>query len=66
MWQDGKNNPPLIIFSAKVLRKTCWECKKIGEQFRMTYKFQNGEKKLVKAILDGHGFKEVIYSINYF
>ena len=25
----------------------------------MTYKFQNGEKKLVKAILDGHGFKEV-------
>ena len=25
----------------------------------MTYKFQNGEKKLVKAILDGHGFREV-------
>jgi tubulin polyglutamylase TTLL5 len=24
----------------------------------MTYKFQNGEKKLVKSILDGHGFKE--------
>lgn len=30
MWQDGKNSPPLILFSAKVLRKTCWECKKIG------------------------------------
>ena len=24
----------------------------------MTYKFQNGDKKLVKSILDGHGFKE--------
>ncbi len=29
----------------------------------MTYKFQHGEKKLVKAILDGHGFKEVLKKI---
>jgi hypothetical protein len=49
----------MIIFNPKVVRKIYWECKKIGEQYRLTYKFQHGEKKLVKAILDGHGFREV-------
>lgn len=58
IWPDGKNNPPVILFNPKVLRKTFWECKKIGEHYRLTYKFSNGEKKLIKAILDGHGFRE--------
>ena len=58
IWPDGKNNPPVIIFNPKVLRKTFYECKKIGEHYRLTYKFSNGEKKLIKAILDGHGFRE--------
>jgi hypothetical protein len=30
MWPDGKSNPPIVLFSPKVLRKTFWECKKIG------------------------------------
>ncbi len=30
IWPNGKNSAPLINFSAKVVRKTCWECKKIG------------------------------------
>ncbi|CAF0757749.1 unnamed protein product [Brachionus calyciflorus] len=58
-WPNGKNNLPLIIFRAKVLRKTYWECKKIGENYRLTFKFIHGERKLVKAILEGHGFREV-------
>lgn len=58
IYTDGKNNPPIILFHPKVLRKTFWECKKIGEQYRLTYKFANGEKKLIKALLDGHGFRE--------
>jgi tubulin polyglutamylase TTLL5 len=57
-WINGKNNPPIIIFSPKVLKKTLWEYKKIGEQYRLTYKFHQGEKKLIKALLDGHGFRE--------
>ncbi len=58
IWPDGKNNPPLILFTPKVLRKTFWECKKIGEHYRLTYKFSNGEKKLIKHLLEGHGFRE--------
>jgi hypothetical protein len=30
------------------------------EQYRLTFKFQNGDRKLVRAILEGHGFREVI------
>jgi hypothetical protein len=30
IWPNGKNSAPIIIFSSKVVRKTCWECKKIG------------------------------------
>jgi len=33
IWPNGKNSAPLIHFSAKVVRKTCWECKKIGGIF---------------------------------
>jgi tubulin polyglutamylase TTLL5 len=52
-------NLPIVLFNPKVVRKTCWECKKVGEQYRLTYKFMHGERKLVKALLDGHGFREV-------
>ncbi len=58
LWPDGKSSPPIILFHPKVLRKHFWECKKIGEQYRLTYKFANGEKKLIKALLEGHGFRE--------
>lgn len=30
LWPDGKSNLPVILFCPKVLRKTYWECKKIG------------------------------------
>lgn len=30
LWPNGRSNAPIILFSPKVIRKTCWECKKIG------------------------------------
>jgi hypothetical protein len=30
LWPNGRNNLPLIVFLPKVVRKTYWECKKIG------------------------------------
>ena len=36
------------------------------EQYRLTYKFSHGEKKLIKAILEGHGFREVLILSEYY
>ncbi len=58
MLANGRSNVPIIIFSPKILKKANWECRKIGEQYHLTYKFINGEKKLIKAILEGYGFRE--------
>ncbi|RNA41182.1 tubulin polyglutamylase TTLL5-like isoform X1 [Brachionus plicatilis] len=59
IWPNGKNSLPLILFRAKVLRKNFWECKKVGETYRLSFKFLHGERKLVKSLLEGHGFREV-------
>lgn len=30
LWPNGRSNLPLIVFNPKVVRKTCWDCRKIG------------------------------------
>ena len=33
LWPNGKTSLPVIAFNPKVVRKTVWECKKIGGIF---------------------------------
>lgn len=59
IWPLGRNNPAMLIFSPEVVLKNHNESRKLGEQFHLGFKFLGGERKLIKTILDGHGFKEV-------
>lgn len=39
LWPNGKSNLPIVLFSPKVVRKTFWECKKVGGRFIFLYDF---------------------------
>ena len=49
----------MIHFSPKVVYQRCLEAEQIGEKFSLTFKFIKNETKLIRNILEGHGFREV-------
>ena len=49
----------VVDFNHKVVYQRCSNEKKFGEKFHLTYKFIKNETKLVKKILDGHGFEQL-------
>ncbi len=53
-------------FNSKVVYKKCYEEKKLGEKYNLTYKFPKNETKLIKKILQGHGFEQVSSSSSLF
>jgi len=64
---DSNSKEKLIIkFNPKILYQKCSEIKKLGEKFHLTYKFVNNETKLIRKILEGHGFSEVSSSSSTF
>lgn len=55
----GSKRTPIIQFSPKVVYGRCPEARKIGEKHCLTFKFVKNETKLIRNILEGHGFREV-------
>jgi len=55
----GSKRIPIIQFSPKVVYGRCPEAKKIGEKHSLSFKFVKNETKLIRSILEGHGFREV-------
>ncbi len=55
----GSKRVPIIQFSPKVVYGRCPEARKIGEKHSLTFKFVKNETKLIRNILEGHGFREV-------
>jgi hypothetical protein len=55
----GTKRVPIIQFSPKVVYGRCPEARKIGEKHSLTFKFIKSETKLIRNILEGHGFREV-------
>ncbi|CAF1013286.1 unnamed protein product [Adineta steineri] len=55
----GLKRTPIIQFSPKVVYGRCPEAKKIGEKHSLTFKFVKNDTKLIRNILEGHGFREV-------
>lgn len=54
------NREKLVVnFNSKVVYQKCFEEKKFGEKHHLTYKFVKFETKLIKKILDGHGFEQL-------
>ncbi len=55
----GSKRVPIIQFSPKVVYGRCPEARKIGEKHALTFKFVKNETKLIRNMLEGHGFREV-------
>ncbi|CAF3084695.1 unnamed protein product [Rotaria sp. Silwood2] len=55
----GSKRISIIQFSPKVVCGRCPEARKIGEKHCLTFKFVKNETKLIRNILEGHGFREV-------
>lgn len=55
----GSKRTAIIQFSPKVVYGRCPEAQKIGEKHCLTFKFVKNETKLIRNILEGHGFREV-------
>ncbi|CAF1277351.1 unnamed protein product [Rotaria sp. Silwood1] len=55
----GSKRLAIIQFSPKVVYGRCPEARKIGEKHCLTFKFVKNETKLIRNILEGHGFREV-------
>ncbi|CAF0886363.1 unnamed protein product [Didymodactylos carnosus] len=55
----GTKRTPILLFSPKVVYGRCPEAEKIGEKYCLSFKFVKNEAKLLRSILEGHGFKEV-------
>jgi hypothetical protein len=55
----GSKRAAIIQFSPKVVYDRCPEARKIGEKHSLAFKFVKNETKLIRNILEGHGFREV-------
>ncbi|CAF4264552.1 unnamed protein product [Rotaria socialis] len=55
----GSKRVAIIQFSPKVVYGRCPEARKIGEKHSLSFKFVKNETKLIRNILEGHGFREV-------
>ncbi|UJR16394.1 hypothetical protein I4U23_003297 [Adineta vaga] len=55
----GSTRAPMIQFYPKVVYGRCPQARKIGEKHSLTFKFVKNEIKLIRNILEGHGFREV-------
>jgi tubulin polyglutamylase TTLL5 len=49
----------IIKFNPQVVYKKNLETKQIGKKYNLTYKFIKNETKLIRKILEGHGFEQV-------
>ncbi|ESO84501.1 hypothetical protein LOTGIDRAFT_132183, partial [Lottia gigantea] len=55
----GKKNPVMIFKSETILNKKYMNMKTVGERYHMAYKFTNSECKIIRNILQSHGFHEI-------
>ena len=55
----GSKRCSIVQFSPNVVYGRSVEAKKIGEKHCLTFKFVKNETKLIRTILEGHGFREV-------
>jgi tubulin polyglutamylase TTLL5 len=56
----------IVKFSPKVVYKRCLEAKQLGQKYHLTYKFVKNDTKLIKKLLEGHGFEEIHSSNSLF
>lgn len=55
----GSKRISILQFSPRVVYGRCPEAEQIGEKHGLTFKFVKNETKLIRNILEGHGFREV-------
>lgn len=55
----GSKRSSIVQFSPRVVYGRCPEAEQIGEKYGLTFKFVKNETKLIRNILEGHGFREV-------
>ena len=55
----GSERPLIIQFSPEVVYRRSYEAQRIGEKSSLTFKFVKNETKLIRTLLEGHGFREV-------
>jgi tubulin polyglutamylase TTLL5 len=55
----GAKRTPIVQFCARVVHDRCSQAKEIGKKSCMTFKFVRNECRLIRTILEGHGFREV-------
>ena len=55
----GSKRVPILQFSPKVVYDRCADAENLGEKNHLTFKFVKNESKLIRNILEGHGFREV-------
>jgi hypothetical protein len=56
----------VMKFNPKVVYKRYYHEKELGEKYNLTYKFVKNETRLIKKILEGHGFEQVHSSSSLF
>ncbi|KAL4237970.1 Tubulin polyglutamylase ttll5 [Mactra antiquata] len=58
-WTGYGKKTPIILFNAECIFNKRVNQRTVGERYHMTYKFGNSECKIVRNILNSHGFHEV-------
>ena len=56
----------IVNFNPDVVYKRCLQTKKIGDKYNLKYKFVKNETKLIRKILEGHGFERIHSSSTLF
>ncbi|WAR19156.1 TTLL5-like protein [Mya arenaria] len=58
-WTGYARKTPIILFNSEVVFNKRLNVRTVGERYHMAYKFGNSECKIVRTILNSHGFHEV-------
>ncbi|XP_052220456.1 tubulin polyglutamylase TTLL5-like isoform X3 [Dreissena polymorpha] len=58
-WTGYGKKTPVIVFNPESVFNKRLNMRIVGERYHMTYKFGNSECKIVRTILNAHGFHEV-------
>ncbi|KAL5009107.1 hypothetical protein ScPMuIL_014688 [Solemya velum] len=59
VWTGYGKRTPVIVFDANAVLQKKGNRRMVGERYHLAYKFGNAECKVVRNILNGHGFHEV-------
>ncbi|XP_078516058.1 tubulin polyglutamylase TTLL5 isoform X6 [Lissotriton helveticus] len=65
-WTGGSRRIPIMVFHAEAILMKESSTRHVGERYHLGYKIVRTESRLVRSILDAHGFQEVAQNSNDF